>query len=162
MYFLAQQRGIVAIKQINSSLGLELQRLLAFLCFSPPNPPPCLPCFSGQNRREFFDSSLSLTPTYTHVGKSSPFCFLRGEPSASHGPGDRLCLPLLTPAHPVPHCSSGRLVTVEPTPTPLPPPVRRAHRKSPLHSPSLPRSTRTGTTAGHWRAIPAWRQAHDE
>lgn len=36
LYFLAQRRGIVEIKQINSSLGLELKRLLAFLCFSPP------------------------------------------------------------------------------------------------------------------------------
>lgn len=34
LYFLAQQRGIVEIQQINS-LGLELKRLLAFLGFSP-------------------------------------------------------------------------------------------------------------------------------
>lgn len=33
LYFLAQRRGIVELKQINGSFGLELKRLLASLCF---------------------------------------------------------------------------------------------------------------------------------
>ena len=60
---LAQHIGIVQIKQTNGAFGLELKRLLAFFCFYPPLPPQLvLPLLLGLEAREFFNSSLSLSP----------------------------------------------------------------------------------------------------
>lgn len=125
LYFLARQRGIVEIQQINS-LGLELKRLLAFLGFSPQ---PCLPLprCSGQNPRESFDSSLPLPPSL----------FLSW-------PRQEAVMP--TPGPLCPHGGSGGLFTVEWTPMPLPHPRLRTHQEFPLHLPSLPTSMGAGAT----------------
>ena len=58
---LAQHIGIVQIKQTNGAFGLELKRLLAFFCFSPPLPPSWyFPCCWGQKPE---NSSIPLSPS---------------------------------------------------------------------------------------------------
>ena len=73
---LAQHIGIVQIKQTNGAFGLELKRLLAFFCFSPPLPPPAgtSPVVGARSQRILQFPSLPLP---SHPGKSHHFCFLK-------------------------------------------------------------------------------------
>lgn len=135
------------------------------------NPSRCLPRCSGQNPSEFFDSSLSLTPTPT-LANPVPSLSQQGlqgtltlslprqqalSPERSRA-SDRP--PPFSSAHPRPTLSPPWLFTMEWPPSPFPHPLLRTHKASPYLR-WLPQSTRVGTnrSVGHWWAIPAQCQA---